>query len=475
MTVVYQGMEFEEQGEGLKLKKGVDEKTVSIPDSVEGRPVVSIGAKAFKDFRNLEKIHLPGTLKEIGYDCFTGCQNLSVIDFSEGLEVIGDYAFVNCKALQNLVFPDSLREMGIWAFAYCTGLRFISVGPDLKHVGKECFTVTFYREDGRQFYVGDIGGHIFEYDEELRGMKAAAERCAGEAKLPVLGNADSYDAKNPLFSKFKPVMKTGITFDDIAGLEKVKEAVRDQIILPFKRADLYERFGLKSGGGILLYGPPGTGKTMLAQAIATEVEGAFFSVKGSDLISKYVGESEQNVKKLFAAARSLPVSVIFFDEFEVIGRARGNDLQPWADKMLSELLAQMQGFEKTQNSLLVLAATNMPWVLDSALMRPGRFNRKVYVSLPDEPAREQIVRNGLKGLPVADDIDYAEIVRITEGFNAADVTEFADRMKLSAVKRSMASGNDEFICMKDAEYAAKDVTSSVDPRDLAKLDAFSKN
>ena len=469
----YQGMEFEELEEGYKLKRGKDEKTVTVPESIDGKPVVSIGAKAFKDFRNLERIHFPGTLKEIGYDSFTGCEKLSVLDFSEGLEKIHDYAFVNCVSLQNLVFPDTLQEIGIWAFAYCTGLSFISVGPHLKHVGKECFTITFYNEDGKQYYVGDIGGHIFEWDDEVHGMKCTADRRDGDIKPSVMGNTDLYDTKNPLFSKYKPVMDTGITFDDIAGLESVKEAVRDQIIMPFRHADLYKRFGLKSGGGILLYGPPGTGKTMLAQAIATEVDGAFFSVKGSDLISKYVGESEQNIKKLFAAARSLPVSVIFFDEFEVIGRARGNDLQPWADKMLSELLAQMQGFEKSENALLVLAATNMPWVIDSALLRPGRFNRKVYVSLPDTPAREQIVRINMEGLPVGE-LDYASIAGMTEGYNAADVVEFCDRMKLSAVKRSMASGKDEIICMSDAEYASKDMCSSVDPRDLKRLDEFSR-
>lgn len=469
----YQGMEFEQKDDGLWVKKGIDEMTVRIPDHIDGAEVVGIGAKAFKGMKNIEKIHFPETVRTIGYDSFTGCEKLSILDMSEGLEVIADYAFVQCDSLQNVVFPDSLKEIGIWAFAYCKSLSFVSFGPDLKHVGKECFTVTFYNEDGKQYYVGDVGGHIFQYDDELHGMRETGTRRNGDIKPFAMGNTDTYDVKSPLFSKFKPVMKTGVTFADIAGLEKVKESVMDQIVLPFRRADLYERFGLESGGGILLYGPPGTGKTMIAQAIASEVDAAFFEVKGSDLISKYVGESEQNVKKLFAAARSLPVSVIFFDEFEVIGRARGNDLQPWADKMLSELLAQMQGFEKGENSLLVLAATNMPWVLDSALMRPGRFNRKIYVTLPDAEARECIVRNCMKDLPVGE-LDYPGIAAMTEGYNAADVTEFCNRMKLSAVKRSMASGNDEVIGMCDVEKASSEMRTSVDPRDLARLDEFSR-
>ncbi len=465
-------MQYENTAGGLSLVKGTDRDFVDIPESVGELKVISIGQEAFKGFTQLHKVVIPASVETVCHNSFAYCSSLQSVTFSEGLKDISNYAFLMCSSLEELVLPDSLRSAGIWAFGYCRALRHISIAPATK-LGVSCFTCTFLDENNTPLKLSDVPGGIYEKEEGSNELVMVARREGEPAEIPVISMAQSFDPKNPVFSKYRPVMETGVTFADIAGLEDVKEAIRELIITPFRRADLYRRFGMETGGGVLLYGPPGTGKTMLAQAIATEVDAAFFSVKGSDLISKYVGESEQNVKKLFKAARSLPVSVIFFDEFEVIGRARGNDLQPWSDKLLSELLAQMQGFEKSEGTLLVLAATNMPWTIDSALLRPGRFNRKIYVSLPDPEAREQIVRNCLNGLPVDPGFDYAKVAEITEGFNAADVTEFCNRLKLSAIRRSIKSGGDEVICMKDVENSSS-MKSSVDPRDLARLDAFSK-
>ncbi len=467
----FDGMEFEKCEGGLTLVKGADRDCVEIPEAVGELRVVSVGQESFKGFTQLRRVVIPASVETVCHNSFAYCSSLQSVTFSEGLKDISNYAFLMCSSLEELVLPDSLRSAGIWAFGYCRALRHISIAPATK-LGVSCFTCTFLDENNTPLKLSDVPGGIYEKEEGSNELVMVARREGEPAEIPVISMAQSFDPKNPVFSKYRPVMETGVTFADIAGLEDVKEAIRELIITPFRRADLYRRFGMETGGGVLLYGPPGTGKTMLAQAIATEVDAAFFSVKGSDLISKYVGESEQNVKKLFKAARSLPVSVIFFDEFEVIGRARGNDLQPWSDKLLSELLAQMQGFEKSEGTLLVLAATNMPWTIDSALLRPGRFNRKIYVSLPDPEAREQIVRNCLNGLPVDCDFDYAKVAEITEGFNAADVTEFCNRLKLSAIRRSIESGNDEVICMKDVENSSS-MKSSVDPRDLARLDAFS--
>ena len=467
----FDGMEFEKCDGGLTLVKGADRDSVEIPEAVGELRVVSVGQESFKGFTQLRRVVIPASVETVCHNSFAYCSSLQSVTFSEGLKDISNYAFLMCSSLEELVLPDSLRSAGIWAFGYCRALRHVSVAPATK-LGVSCFTCTFLDENNTPLKLNDVPGGIYEKEEGSSELVMVARREGEPAEIPVISMAQSFDPKNPVFSKYRPVMETGVTFADIAGLEDVKEAIRELIITPFRRADLYRRFGMETGGGVLLYGPPGTGKTMLAQAIATEVDAAFFSVKGSDLISKYVGESEQNVKKLFKAARSLPVSVIFFDEFEVIGRARGNDLQPWSDKLLSELLAQMQGFEKSEGTLLVLAATNMPWTIDSALLRPGRFNRKIYVSLPDPEAREQIVRNCLNGLPVDPGFDYAKVAEITEGFNAADVTEFCNRLKLSAIRRSIESGNDEVICMKDVENSSS-MKSSVDPRDLARLDAFS--
>ena len=383
----FDGMEFEKCDGGLTLVKGADRDSVEIPEAVGELRVVSVGQESFKGFTQLRRVVIPASVETVCHNSFAYCSSLQSVTFSEGLKDISNYAFLMCSSLEELVLPDSLRSAGIWAFGYCRALRHVSIAPATK-LGVSCFTCTFLDENNTPLKLSDVPGGIYEKEEGSNELVMVARREGEPAEIPVISMAQSFDPKNPVFSKYRPVMETGVTFADIAGLEDVKEAIRELIITPFRRADLYKRFGMETGGGVLLYGPPGTGKTMLAQAIATEVDAAFFSVKGSDLISKYVGESEQNVKKLFKAARSLPVSVIFFDEFEVIGRARGNDLQPWSDKLLSELLAQMQGFEKSEGTLLVLAATNMPWTIDSALLRPGRFNRKIYVSLPDPEARE---------------------------------------------------------------------------------------
>ena len=382
----FDGMEFEKCEGGLTLVKGADRDCVEIPEAVGELRVVSVGQESFKGFTQLRRVVIPASVETVCHNSFAYCSSLQSVTFSEGLKDISNYAFLMCSSLEELVLPDSLRSAGIWAFGYCRALRHVSIAPATK-LGVSCFTCTFLDENNTPLKLSDVPGGIYEKEEGSSELVMVARRDGEPAEIPVISMTQAFDPKNPVFSKYRPVMETGVTFADIAGLEDVKEAIRELIITPFRRADLYKRFGMETGGGVLLYGPPGTGKTMLAQAIATEVDAAFFSVKGSDLISKYVGESEQNVKKLFKAARSLPVSVIFFDEFEVIGRARGNDLQPWSDKLLSELLAQMQGFEKSEGTLLVLAATNMPWTIDSALLRPGRFNRKIYVSLPDSPAR----------------------------------------------------------------------------------------
>ncbi len=220
-----------------------------------------------------------------------------------------------------------------------------------------------------------------------------------------------------------------ITFDDVAGLKTVKDAVRIKVLLPLKNPDAFEGYVKKNGGGLLLYGPPGTGKTMIAAAIANEIGAKFCSVKPSDLLHQGAGQSEKAVRALFAQARQYPCAVIYFDEMDSISPK--NTKSQYARQLRSELLAQLQGVDSymkdTKNILFLIAATNKPWDIDSAFVRPGRFGTKVYVGLPDAEARKYMIdfrlaKIGNKGLVrVSEDIDRDGVVERTDGFNGSDI------------------------------------------------------
>lgn len=274
--------------------------------------------------------------------------------------------------------------------------------------------------------------------------------------------------KDDGLTEFLPARKTGITLDDVAGLKDAKEEIRRLIIEPRKHPELYEKFKKKKGGGILLYGVPGTGKTMFAQAIATELDATFFAVKCSDIASRWFGDSEQNVRRLFAEARKHPCSIIFFDEFEALG-AKRDSYSTVMKRLVPELLAQMQGFEKSENTLLVIAATNRPWDIDSAFLRPGRFSTSIYVPLPDEETRRMIIKKQLDGVPLVEEFDFEKVVSVTDKFNGSDVTEFCDKLKDYALQRTIETGVESKVNNNDITLTAQRVHSSVQVEDIKKI------
>lgn len=267
---------------------------------------------------------------------------------------------------------------------------------------------------------------------------------------------------------FKSVCNVDVSFDDVAGLKNVKDEINRLIITPRKHPEIYSKFKKKKGGGILLYGVPGTGKTMIAQAIASEIDAKFYQIKCSDIVSKWFGDSEQKVKSLFEEARKNPCSIIFFDEFEALGAKRGSN-STVMNRLVPELLAQMQGFEKNENTLIIIAATNRPWDIDSAFLRPGRFNTCIHVTLPDEEARRAIVLKQLDGVPVSDDLDINKIVEVTNGFNASDVVEFCEKLKDFAIEREINENDSGLIVNEDVEKTLEKVGSSVREEDVKKI------
>ncbi|MBQ9716346.1 MAG: ATP-binding protein [Clostridia bacterium] len=187
------------------------------------------------------------------------------------------------------------------------------------------------------------------------------------------------------------------TFSDVAGLDDVKQIVKDKVINPYYYPGLYQMFKKKLGGGILLYGLPGTGKTMVAQAIAKETNAKFFEIKTSDVLSKWLGESCRNVREVFEQANRCSNAVVFFDEIDALTSERDDAGNEAISRVVCELLAQMDGVKKKspQQRLLVIGATNRPWKIDSAFLRPGRFDEQIYVPLPDNEARKTISHNSI--------------------------------------------------------------------------------
>lgn len=311
---------------------------------------------------------------------------------------------------------------------------------------------------------------IYEIAIECEKKAVSKSSVDSQAKSSKTTKNNNLDEEEKL-ALFAPVIDTGVSLDDVAGLEDAKEEIKQKVIEPNKHPKIFERYNKGKGGGILLYGVPGTGKTMLAQAIAHELDGKFFTVKCSDVLSKWFGEAEQNIRKLFNEARKYSTSIIFFDEFEALATKRDTN-STVMKRIVPELLAQIQGFEKNKNNLIVIAATNRPMDIDTAFLRPGRFDRSIYVPLPDEKARKVIIRNKLKNVPCDDHLDYEHIVDITNGFNGADVTNFCEKLKDIAIARELKTGFNSCINNNDVDEVRKIVGSTVFEEDLKRCAAY---
>ena len=272
-------------------------------------------------------------------------------------------------------------------------------------------------------------------------------------------------------TRFIAYTESDITFADVAGLEEVKKSIRTRIILPLENPEIYDKFKKKTGGGILLYGPPGTGKTMIAKAIASEVGAKFFSVKCSDIVSKWFGEAEKNIKNLFDTARAEERAIIFFDEMEALGTKRGGD-STVMNRIVPELLAQIQGFDNSKTHLLVLGATNRPWDMDKALLRSGRFDELLYIPLPDWEARKFIIKKALDGVPMDSDISLEWLTELTEGYSGAEIDEFCDRAKEDPLLKSIENEKIYNLTREDFLNAESKVRRGVNDKDLRVFEDF---
>lgn len=282
-------------------------------------------------------------------------------------------------------------------------------------------------------------------------------------------SGDSKESKKTT-KKRKP---NKITFDDIAGLDEAKNAFNEKVVMPLQHPEIYAKYGKKVGGGILLYGLPGTGKTMFAEAASNELNALFIPIKCSDIKSKWYGESEQNVKNIFAKARKASKVILFFDEFEAIGAKRTDNGDNGNNDLVPQILAEMQGVgsSSSKSMIMVIAATNKPWAIDSAFLRPGRFDEKIYIPLPDFTARKKLFELKLSKIPT-DNVDLDYLSNITEGYNGADIEEFVEKLKQTAINESIKSGKDHLINMDDIKKVETTMHSSVSKEDIERLKEF---
>ena len=232
------------------------------------------------------------------------------------------------------------------------------------------------------------------------------------------------------------IKKPHVKWSDVGGLKDAKEKLRELVELPLLRPDLYHAAGIKPSKGVLLSGPPGTGKTLLAKAVATEANANFISVKGPELISKWVGESEKHVREIFKKAKQVSPSIIFFDEFDSISKSRGAGVgSDSSEKVVNQLLTELDGVEELEN-VMVIAATNRKDLIDSALLRPGRIDAHVELDIPDKETRSEIFKVHLKNMPLEKDVDVKKMVDDSEGWTGADIEAVARFAGVNSIKRN---------------------------------------
>ncbi|TDA25104.1 MAG: AAA family ATPase [Archaeoglobi archaeon] len=244
-----------------------------------------------------------------------------------------------------------------------------------------------------------------------------------------------------------------VRWEDIGGLENAKQELREAIEWPLKYPEVFKTTNIKPPKGILLYGPPGTGKTLLAKAVANESNANFISVKGPELLSKWVGESEKHVRDMFKKARQVAPAIIFFDEIDSLAPRRGGIGDSHVtERVVSQLLTELDGLEELRE-VVVIAATNRPDLIDPALLRPGRIERHIYIPPPDKEARKEIFRIHLKNKPLAEDVKLEELAEKTEGYSGADIEAVCREAGMLAIREALKSG----VSREEAKEIAKKI------------------
>ncbi|WP_394739857.1 CDC48 family AAA ATPase [Natronococcus roseus] len=265
----------------------------------------------------------------------------------------------------------------------------------------------------------------------------ARASAAGDSSRSASSNASSESAEGDSVSTEGT---TGPTYEDIGGLDEELEQVREMIELPLSEPELFRRLGVEPPSGVLLYGPPGTGKTLIARAVANEVDASFETISGPEIMSKYKGESEEQLREVFERARENAPTIIFFDEIDSIAGARGDD-EGAENRIVGQLLTLMDGLD-ARGEVIVIGATNRVDAIDPALRRGGRFDREIQIGVPDETGRREILEVHTRGMPLADDVSVDTVARRTHGFVGADLDAVASEAAMAAIRERPADADD---------------------------------
>ncbi len=293
--------------------------------------------------------------------------------------------------------------------------------------------------------------------EEERIPPAVLEKM--EVQMSDFENA--YKELTPTAMREVYIEVSTVHWDDAGGLEDVKQHLKEAVEWPLKNPEMFSRLGIRPPKGILLYGPPGCGKTLLARAVATESEANFITIKGPEVFSKWVGESEKAIREVFRKARMAAPAVIFLDEIDSITPRRGMGMSDSgvSERVISQLLTEMDGITTLQD-IVVIAATNRPDMVDSAVLRPGRFDRLIYVPEPDEKSRLQIFKIYMRGMPIGADVDLNPLVTGTKYYSGADIESLCREAAMHALRRDV---NSREVTMKDFQDALKEMGPSITP------------
>ncbi|MGV9379266.1 AAA family ATPase [Nonomuraea sp. NPDC003707] len=292
---------------------------------------------------------------------------------------------------------------------------------------------------------GDFGRAAYRYHEAVsRDASVADPELAARLTTPVAPSVPAAPAPYATTPADAPsgaeVEKSKVTFDDVAGMDAVKEALRVKLLLPLQQPELFAAYGKRAGGGVLMYGPPGAGKTHLARAAAGELGASFVNVGLSDILDMYVGSSERNLRATFELARRNRPCVLFFDEVDALAARRSDMRQAHTRQLVNQFLAELDGVDQDANEgVLVLAATNAPWYIDVAFRRPGRFDQLVFVPPPDPSARAAILRLLCRDKPLAE-MDFDAVARVTDHFVGADLKGVVDRAVEVKLQQSISAG-----------------------------------
>ncbi len=276
------------------------------------------------------------------------------------------------------------------------------------------------------------------------------------------------------------IEKPNVKWEDIGALESAKQELKEAVEWPLKYGKVFEHMSARPPKGILLYGPPGTGKTMLAKAVATESEANFIAVKGPEFLNKWVGESEKAVRETFRKARQAAPCVIFMDEIDSIaperGKGNGGD-DGVTERVISQMLTEMDGLESL-NNVVVIAATNRPDIMDPALLRPGRFDKSIFIGPPDKESRKSIFGIHTRGKPLADDVDIEKLADETEGCTGADISAICNEAVMNAVRRLIAKGkqptDEEINACKVEPQDFEQALDKFGPKKRAELASYNK-